>query len=124
MKKIFCLLLSLSLLGCSSTTIPKQKSNLTVGVIKSEVIKGATTQTEILGIFGAPNMITKNRANNEVWSYNKMSSESTQKSGFENFLFVGSNSALSSSTTSSFDWIIIFDENDIVEDYSLISSVY
>jgi hypothetical protein len=124
LKKIFCLLLLLSLLGCSSTTVPKQKSNLTVGVIKSEVVKGATTQTEILGIFGAPNMITKNRTNNEVWSYNKMSSESTQNSSFRDFWLVGSNSALSTSTTSSFDWIITFDEDDIVEDYSLISSVY
>lgn len=125
MKKFFCLLLlSLSLLGCSSTVVPTQKSNLTVGMIKSQVVKGQTTQMEILQIFGAPNMVTKNKNNHEVWSYNKMSTQNAESEGYATLLIVGKSSALSSSTTSSFDWIITFDENDIVEDYSLISSSY
>lgn len=36
-----------------------QKSNLTFGVVKSKIIKGQTTQEEILAIFGAPNMVQK-----------------------------------------------------------------
>ena len=51
---------------------PMQKSNLTVGAIKKEIAKEKTTQAEILKLFGSPNLITKNRKNNEVWSYDKM----------------------------------------------------
>ena len=117
-------MLILGLTGCSSTTIPKQKSNLTVGMIKSTVIKGETTQNEVMRTFGSPNMVTKNRNNDEVWSYNKMSTDNSQKEGFATLFIVGQSSALSSSTTSSFDWIITFDKNDVVKDYSLISSSY
>ena len=106
------------------TTVPKQKSNLTVGMIKTKVVKGNTSQNEILNTFGAPNLVTKNRSNDEVWSYNKMSSESAGKSQNLFLLLYASNSAISSSTTSSFDFIITFDENDIVKDYSIISSSY
>lgn len=59
-------------------------SNLTFGMVKSKIEKGKTSQAEILQIFGSPNMVTKNRSNNEVWSYNRMSV--VQKGGQTNFL--------------------------------------
>lgn len=102
-------------------TEPVQKSNLTTGVVKSEVIKGQTTQAEILQIFGSPNLVTKNRDDNEVWNYNKMSVSSV--GGMASDVWLGSR-ALSSVTTSSFDLILIFDENDTVIDYSIISAAY
>ena len=123
-KQIFLLFVIFIFNACSSTTVPKQKSNLTVGTIKTKIVKGYTSQNEVLNIFGAPNLVTKNRSNDEVWSYNKMSSEFAGKSRDLFLLFYGSNSAVSSSTTSSFDFIITFDENDIVKDYSMISSSY
>ena len=39
-----------------------RNSNLTYGVVKSKIIKGKTTQEEILKIF-ASNMVTKNKSN-------------------------------------------------------------
>jgi hypothetical protein len=123
-KRIYLLLTIFIFSACSPTTVPKQKSNLTVGMIKTKVVKGNTSQNEILNTFGAPNLVTKNRSNDEVWSYNKMSSESAGKSQNLFLLLYASNSAISSSTTSSFDFIITFDENDIVKDYSIISSSY
>jgi len=129
MKKIIgfmTILLALSFTGCSNNTTvePKQKSNLTVGMIKSKVIKGQTTQDEIMRIFGAPNMVTKNRDNDEVWSYNKMSVDAAEQKKHASLFIIGKSSATESRTTSSFDWIITFDENDVVKDYSLISSSY
>lgn len=125
MKKILYLILATSLFvaGCSNNAVP-QKSNLTYGVIKKEIIKNETTQAEVLALFGAPNLITKNRSNDEVWSYNKMSVEKngSDKSGW--LLFVAGGTNKSASTTSSFDFIVIFDKNDIVKDYSVISSKY
>lgn len=98
-----------------------QKSNLTVGVVKAKVKKGETNQSEILELFGAPNLITKNRSNNEVWSYNRMSS--VEKGGYTYFTSWDGR-ASHSSTNQSFDLIITFDENEIVIDYSVISSSY
>ena len=127
MKKIFCLILTIFLIGCSNTsTIPEQKSNLTVGMIKKEIIKGKTTQSDILSIFGSPNIITTNSKGNEVWNYSKSSYQSeVNDRGFGwSLLLVGNskNSVLSNSSTSSMDLIIIFNSKEILEDYKVISS--
>ena len=95
-------------------------SNLTFGMVKSKVEKGVTTQEEILKLFGSPNITTKNKSNDEVWSYNKMSV--VNKGGQTSFMSGGK--ASSSSTTTSFDLIISFDENDVVKDYSVISTKF
>ena len=125
MKQIFILLTSLTLLSCGSykygaNAEPTQKSNLTFGVVKSKIQKGVTTQEEILQIFGSPNLTTKNKSNNEVWSYNKMSVQ--EKAGRTDF-FMGQKASASSSSQS-FDLIITFDDKDIVKDYSVISSSF
>lgn len=117
MKKIiFCIMISLSVIGCSTTQInvveQTQKSNLTMGMIKSKVIKGQTNQTEILQLFGSPNLMTKNRSDNEVWSYNKMSTRGFYEYG----------SAIQSTSSSTFDFIVTFNKKDIVVDYSVISN--
>jgi hypothetical protein len=103
--------------GASNTT---QKSNLTFGAVKSKIVKGKTSQAEILEFFGSPNLVTKNKSNNEVWSYNKMATE--KKGGYSEF-WDGTRSSTSSSSQS-FDLIITFDGNDIVKDYSVVSSSY
>lgn len=99
---------------------PTQKSNLTFGVVKSKIKKGETTQAEILKIFGSPNLIVKNKSNDEVWNYNKMSVQ--QKEGRNDYIF--GQKASASSSSQSFDLIITFDDNDIVKDYSVISTSY
>lgn len=118
---VFCLSIFFSCnsykYGASDTT---QKSNLTFGVVKTKIIKGETSQTEILQIFGSPNLITKNKSNNEVWSYNKMAM--TSKGG--NSTFWDGERASVSSSSQSFDLIITFDKNDVVTEYSVVSSSY
>ena len=97
---------------------PTQKSNLTFGTVKSQIVKGKTTQTEILQLFGAPNLVTKNKSNNEVWSYNRMTT--TTKGGYSSF--IDGERASVSTSNQSFDLIIIFNFDDIVQDYSVVSS--
>lgn len=97
-----------------------QKSNLTIGMVKSQIVKGETTQDEIIKLFGSPNLVTKNRTSNEVWSYNKMSVESREGSTD----FFSGQRASRSSASRSFDLIITFDENDIVLDYSVVSTSF
>ena len=118
MRKLYVILLFFSLLfsiSCNSykygaNAEPTQKSNLTFGDVKSKILE----------IFGAPNLVSKNKSNNEVWSYNKMSV--VNKQGGTDFLFGAR--ASQSSSTQSFDLIITFDSNDIVSDYSVISTSY
>ena len=120
-------MLATFLTGCATfpqKNEPTQKSNLSVGMAKKEIIKGKTNQAEIMQLFGAPNLITKNRNNDEVWNYNKMSYQSMSGKDAGSLIFWGGSRAMSSSTTQSFDLIITFDENDVVKDYSIISAAY
>lgn len=91
-----------------------------MGVVKSQLVKGSTTQAEVLKLFGAPNLVSKNKTSQEVWSYNKMSVEN--KAGSTDF-FAGQRASQSSSNRS-FDLIITFDENDVISDYSVVSTTY
>lgn len=111
--------------GCATFGVKEMSNtNLTAGKVKMEIKKGKTTQAEILQIFGAPNIITKNRSNDEVWNYNRMSYEAVYGSDFGGLIFWGGSRAVSSATTKSFDLIIIFDENGIVKDYSIIAASF
>lgn len=103
---------------------PTQKSNLTSGMVKKEIIKGKTTQAEVLELFGSPNLVTKNRDNDEVWNYNRMSYETKAGADGVGIIFWRGSRAMTTTTTKSFDLILIFNKNDIVKDYSVISAQY
>ena len=122
------LVTSLFLLVSSCATFPQKQeetqSNLTIGIVKSKIIKGETTQAEILQIFGSPNIITKNRDNDEVWNYSRMSYRTTSGADGVSFIFFGGSRAMTTATTASFDLIIIYDENDVVKDYSVIAAKF
>lgn len=97
-----------------------KNSNLTMGMVKSKIVKGETNQAQVLEIFGSPNLVTKNKENNEVWSYNRMSSVSK---GGQTFFVFGEKASVSSSNQS-FDLIITFNSSDIVKDYSVVSTTF
>ena len=120
---IISLILSLTIVGCASVQ-PVQKGNLTPGMAKTTIIKGTTTQNEILTVFGAPNIVTKNKSGNEVWTYDKMSVESGSSDVYGTAILVGGVGSRSSTSTRTFTLMIEFDEQDIVKDYSYRSSAF
>jgi hypothetical protein len=126
-KSLFLLILIILLGRCSTISQEDEagRSNLTAGMVKTKIIKGETTQAEILQLFGSPNIITKNRSNDEVWNYNRMTFRtiSGEDSGALLIFWSGSR-AVSTASTKSFDLIIIFDENDTVKDFSYISASF
>lgn len=129
MLKYFFIAISCLLVSCSSPqTYDTQKSNLSVGTIKKGIIEDKTTQTEILEMFGSPNLITTSSDNLEVWSYNKSSYDgaaSSKNSGLWVLLASSSSSSVVSTTsTSSLDLIIKFNKNQTVKEYKVISSKY
>ena len=122
--KGFCiLLLSFSFFSCVSTQAP-QKSNLTTGVVKTQIHKGHTSQAEIVKLIGSPNIITKNKEGDEVWTYSRQSFDSESGGFAGGLLLFGGGKAFSSASSNSFDLIITFDKKSIVKDYSLISSQF
>jgi len=128
-------LVGLSLTACALGNPPVTESggtNLTAGMVKTEVTKGVTTQAEILEVFGAPNIITLNSDEDEVWNYHRMAFVSTESaSGVLAILWGGwaaggggARRAAASATTRSFDLILTFDEKDVVKEYKVISAVF
>ena len=105
-------------------TQPTQKSNLTAGTVKKEIVKGETMQADVLKLFGSPNLMTMDSDGNEVWNYNRMSYTTTSGSDGGTLIFWWGSRAMTSSTTQSFDLIIVFDKNQIIKDYRVISAAY
>ncbi len=124
MKKIvyfFALVLLIS--GCASVQ-PVQKGNLTPGMAKTKIIKGQTSQNEILEVFGAPNIVTKNKSGNEVWTYDKTSVETGTSEIYGTILIVGGAGSRSSTSARTFTLMIEFDDKNIVKDFSYRSSAF
>ena len=98
MIKYIFIAISFLLVSCSSPqTYDTQKSNLSVGTIKKGIIEDKTTQTEVLEMFGSPNLITTGSDGSEVWSYNKSSYDgaaSSKNSGLWVLLASSSSSLL------------------------------
>ena len=112
-----------SIASCTSLQAP-QKSNLTPGIVKTKIQKGVTSQAEIVGLIGAPNIITKNRDGDEVWTYSRQSFDSESGGFGGGLLFFGGSKAFSSASSNSFDLIITFDDKSIVKNYSVVSSQF
>ena len=123
MTRAISIFVLLALAGCAAHQ-PEQRSNLTHGNVKKHVVKGKTTQAEVVQLLGSPNITTRNAAGGEVWTYTKQSYDS-ESGGFGGGLIVfGGNKAFSSSSSRSFDLILSFDKNDVVQDYSVVSSQF
>ena len=148
MKKIIPILsISVILFNCAPPEpiiieVPVEKEDkLTLGTVQSKIKKGMN-QTEVLEVLGSPNIVTKNKSGNEVWTYDKVGSSQSSTSGvsatygqaqlnqgFWAFLFGGTtNSAQSSSDNSteskSLTVIITFDSNSTVSDFTYQSLKY
>ena len=121
---IFALGALFFLTGCASTTEPVQKSNLTPGMAKTKIIKNQTTQKEMLDVFGPPNIVTKNKSGNEVWTYDRVSVESSVSDAYGTIIIAGVASGRASTSTRTFTLMIEFDEKDIVKEYSYRSSAF
>ena len=120
---LFCLVGAL-FSACSSTPSMKEKSKLTFANVKKNIVKGQSTQDEIIKALGSPNIITRNKKDEEVWTYSRQSYDAESGSFGFGLIFLGKNKAFSSASSSSFDLIITFDKNDVVKDYSVVASQF
>jgi len=144
MKEVIAFPLILTLLVLTSCATPKQtgignSDPASFGMAKKQLIKGETTQQDVIQIFGAPNITTKG-ANGvaEVWTYEKVSSEYVDSrasigavggvgGGGSNVgggggLFGGYAKQKGSSSVRTVTLIITFDDNEIVKDYRIMET--
>ena len=125
MRRYFPILFALCFLVSGCATVQSvQKSSLTAGMAKTKIIKGQTRQNEILEVFGAPNIITKNKSGNEVWTYDRVSIEKSSAKGYGTIIIAGTGGGRSSTSTRTFTLMIEFGENEVVKDYSYRSSAF
>jgi hypothetical protein len=123
---VFCSVLAVNF-GCSHSSGP---SALTPGAAKKNIIRGQTSQAEVIEVFGTPNVITR-KDGGEMWVYDKVSSRETSLAfgggglggGFGNSGFGGGGLGGGASSTERSETtvmlIVYFDENDIVRDYKM-----
>lgn len=153
-RRLLALSTGILLLSCVRAQSPplpysnQQKSNLTAGMVKKHVKVGVATQTEILSVFGAPNIITRDKDGNEVWTYDKQSMASASEVAEWNAsggagaiagglagdaaigggVTAGGSSGKSSSagqvSSATFTLMIQFDANDVVKDYRMMATQF
>lgn len=57
---------------------PTEQSALTPGMAKKHIKIGTTSQTDVMSMFGPPNMITSTADGGEMWGYDRISTETIQ----------------------------------------------
>ena len=123
-RTLLVALITISMVSCTASPQPvtTRNSQLTHGNVQMNIKVGDTTQTEILEVFGAPNITTIDGSGKEVWTYQR-SAQVSQSSSSSNYwtvvLIGGDNSATGLETSSRMITLIIkFNENKVVSDFS------
>jgi outer membrane protein assembly factor BamE (lipoprotein component of BamABCDE complex) len=109
--------LVISFSGCNTASKEYNRTGITHGSVQLHLIKGKTTQTEVLEKFGSPN-IASTDGDLEVWTYQKhgVSSKSSGVGG--SLLLVSGATSGFSQNSRSMTLIIKFNKSKIVSDYN------
>jgi hypothetical protein len=122
----------------------ESKSATSYGTITSTVVKGKTTQAELIEYFGGPNITTTDADGTETWVYeSKSTTSTTQNQSAESarvdamgafFLVIGGgsstaqsqsqNSGSTSYSTKNLTFIVKFNSDKTVKDYSVRQSTF
>ena len=108
--------------GNEFTPVETRNSALTQGNVQMNVEIGKTTKSQVLEVFGAPNVTTRNGSGEEIWTYQRagqVSQSSSRATGWSVLLAgqSGSNSGFASSSRM-ITLIITFNSKDVVTDFS------
>lgn len=93
------------------------ESNLTAGMVKRTITTGRTSQTEVLEVFGPPDLVT-HRDGAEIWTYDKVRHEVEAESGYFNVLIAGTGSRRATRSSTS-TMLIVYFQDEVVRDYRL-----
>lgn len=131
-RAIAVLAVALAVAGCTTPAQPvaERNSTLTQGQVQMNLQVGQTRKAEVVEVFGAPNITTRDGDGREVWTYQRSArvSQSASRSGLWSILLApgarGAGGLLGSSSSSGFETtsrmitlIIEFDADDVVSDF-------
>lgn len=116
------------LAGCAGTPSADSDRNLTVGTVQKEIRVGMSG-AEVAEVLGSPNIVSTDENRNEVWIYDKISSQTVQTDtrgsvAVLRFLseigpIAGSSRQQTESTSQRTLTVIVkFDEHDRVRDFA------
>lgn len=125
MKTLLLTVILLSIISCQSIPQPEpltqKNSNLTHGNVQMYIAKGVTTKAQILDVFGAPNVTTRDGQGQEVWTYQRQAqiNQSYDQSAAWSVILLGQSSSASGFESSSrmITLVIKFNSLDIVSDF-------
>jgi outer membrane protein assembly factor BamE (lipoprotein component of BamABCDE complex) len=105
----------------SQVSLEGKNGEMTQGNVQLNVKVGTTTKADVLEVFGAPNITTRDGSGQEVWSYQRHAtvSKSKEKDSFWTILLVGGSTRASgfSQTSRTMTLIIKFNADDVVSDF-------
>jgi len=67
----------LLLASCATETEKNTKNPFDALTLKENLLEGKTTQTQMLQIFGAPDIVTETSSKEDVWTYSQVKHESS-----------------------------------------------
>jgi outer membrane protein assembly factor BamE (lipoprotein component of BamABCDE complex) len=117
--------------GCATTQtqpVTTRNSELTHGNVQLNVKKGETTQTQVLEVFGAPNITSIDSSGQEVWTYQRHASvaQSSSSGNYWTVVLAGGTTSAAGfeQTQRTMTLIIKFDEQKVVSDFRSRSSEF
>jgi len=124
MMRFGILAASLILASCTTTApapVDQRNSALTQGNVQMNLAVGKTTKAEVLEVFGAPNVTTRDAAGQEVWSFQRYATvaQASEGGNYWTIIFAGGTQSAAgfSQTSRTMTLIIKFNERDIVSDF-------
>lgn len=120
----FALSFGVLLSGCATTNVAPvdaRNSALTQGNVQLNLRVGETTKAQVLEVFGAPNITTRDASGFETWSYQRHATvaQATESSNYWTILLLGGGQSAAgfSQTSRTMTLIIKFDAKDVVSDF-------
>ena len=128
MKRYLLVALMASCTACAPNRPPQEPSTkLTTGVVQKEIRLGMSA-ADVASVLGSPNIISLDEAKDEIWVYDKISTEVEYSSsgGGVWLLIVGAqkNSGYSQKSQRTLTVIIKFNKDKQVKDFTYRSSAF
>jgi outer membrane protein assembly factor BamE (lipoprotein component of BamABCDE complex) len=108
--------------------VTTRNNELTHGNVQLNIRKGETTQTQVLEVFGAPNIASIDASGQEVWTYQRHATvaQGSSSSNYWTVILAGGSSSAAGFEQSqrTMTLMIKFDEKKVVSDFRSRSSEF
>lgn len=107
-----------------SSGLKAQPSPLSYGIVTSRVTKNVTNQSDLIRLFGGPNITTMDADGTETWVYDKTANESEEIDTFFVLGYFGTKQRRTANSVKNITVIIKFNKDKTVKDFSARSAIF